>query len=202
MLCSFQEARQLPATEVGDEAQRLGGIEPRLLAPGFVFTARSEEQFYLSNNLPERLRDLFAPINPRRVDEDALESLCDRAVRLLTESYMLEDFIAQAYTALGHVGLTAAALHVRREAGGGVVTGDGRRGALLALKRVWAQDWTFEATLERLDSSGSVGVDARPAYVFAGPGGLEDAALSKEVSGKTGRPARTLGWQGRVVGLT
>ena len=191
----------MPVHAVGAEAQRLGLLEPKLLAPGFVFLAQAEEQFYVSNNLPEQLRQVFKPINPRRVDEDALEIMCERAGRMVIESYLLEDFISQAYTALKNVGLSEGSLHVRREGSGMLEVGDGRRGALLALKRLWARDWAFETVLERLDSSGSVAVDARPSCVFAGSGGLEDVALSREVSGKTGISLRAWGWQGRVVGL-
>ena len=73
VLCSFEEAIHLPAALVGTEASAL--VKTR----GFVFTSLGEEQFYLSNNLPEQLRDLFKPLNPRRLDEDLLEVLCKAA---------------------------------------------------------------------------------------------------------------------------
>lgn len=167
-LCSFPESLSQPADLVGEEAQTLGRLDK--VAPGFVFTTRAEEQFYLTNNLPEQLRQIFAGINPRRLDEDALEDACTRAQKLLLESFMLEDFIGQAYLALKNLRLENTVLHVRRPFSTVLEIGDGRRGALLALKRVWARDWDFERVLERLDLTGSVGIEARPAYLFAGTG--------------------------------
>jgi hypothetical protein len=209
MLCSFPESIHMPKTLVGPEAQNLGRLEPDLIAPGFVWLTHCEEQFYLSNNLPEQLRDIFKAFNPRRLDEDALEVACERAQKLVRESYVLEDFVAQSYTALKNVGIEGS-LHVRREfpqgeslgqIRGDLETGQDRRGALLALKRVWAQDWAFEAVLERLDASGQIGVDARPSLIFAGPGGARDTERSSQVSKTLGRKIQARVWNGRVVGL-
>ena len=205
-LCSFQEAVGQPDAEVGLEAKALGRLEASLVGPGFVFTARAEEQFYLSNNLPEQLRAVFRGINPRRLDEDALDDACARAARLVTTSYLLEDFISQAYLALANAGVAAAdapdaPLHVRREGSGPLEAERGRRGALLALKRLWAADWAFDAVLSRLDATGSVGQDARPALVFAGGRGDPDAALSARASHALGRGVAARSSGGRVVGL-
>jgi phosphoenolpyruvate synthase/pyruvate phosphate dikinase len=167
-LCSFPESLTQPIELVGEEAQTIGRTAS--IGSGFVFTSSSEEQFYLTNNLPEQLRQIFASINPRRLDEDALEDACTRGQKLVMESFMLEDFIGQAYLALKNLGLENTVLHVRRPLSTILELGDGRRGALLALKRVWAGDWSFERTLERLDLTGSVGLEARPAYLFAGTG--------------------------------
>jgi hypothetical protein len=204
MLCSFHESIKMSKTLVGLEAQHLGRLEPNLIAPGFVWFTHGEEQFYLSNNLPEQLREVFKTFNPRRLDEDALEVACERAQKLVRESYLLEDFVAQSYTALKNAGIEGS-LHVRREFVGGfsaaLETGQDRRGALLALKRVWAQDWSFEAVLERLDASGQIGVDARPSLIFAGPGGTVDAERSSQVSKTLGRKVQARVWNGRIVGL-
>jgi hypothetical protein len=200
MLCSFPESTSLAQTLVGLEAQHLGRLEPNLIAPGFVWFTHGEEQFYLSNNLPEQLREIFKAFNPRRLDEDALEVACDRAQKMVRESYVLEDFVALFYTALKNVGVEGT-LHVRREFSGQLETGQDRRGALLALKRVWAQDWAFEAVLERLDTSGQIGVDARPSLLFAGPGGVVDAERSSQVSKLLGRKVQARVWDGQIVGL-
>lgn len=200
MLCSFPESTKLAKPLVGLEAQQLGGLEPNLVAPGFVWLTHGEEQFYLSNNLPEQLRDVFKTFNPRRLDEDALEVACEHAQKMVRESYLLEDFVAQSYTALKNVGIEGS-LHVRREFSSDLETGQDRRGALLALKRVWAQDWAFETVLERLDASGQIGVDARPSLIFAGPGGTMDAERSSQVSKMLGRKVQARVWNGRVVGL-
>jgi hypothetical protein len=215
MLCSFIESTKITQSLVGLEAQHLGRLEPNLVAPGFVWLTHGEEQFYLSNNLPEQLREVFKAFNPRRLDEDALEVACERAQKLVLESYLLEDFVAQSYTALKNVGIEGS-LHVRREfsgqpvsgqpvsgqpVSGQIETGQDRRGALLALKRVWAQDWAFEAVLKRFDTSGNIGVDARPSLIFAGPGGVPDAERSKVISKALGQTIQARVWDGRIVGL-
>ena len=209
MLCSFPESIQISKTLVGLEAQNLGRLEPNLIAPGFVWFSHCEEQFYLSNNLPEQLRTVFKAFNPRRLDEDALEVACERAQKLVRESYMLEDFVAQSYTALKNAGIEGG-LHVRREfarqefssqSRGDLEIGQDRRGALLALKRVWAQDWAFEAVLERLEGSGNIGVDARPSLIFAGPGGGLDTPRSSQISKLLGQSVKARVWNGHVVGL-
>jgi hypothetical protein len=209
MLCSFPESINLSKSQVGLEAQHLGRLEPSVVGAGFVWFTQCEEQFYLSNNLPEQLRDVFKSFNPRRLDEDALEVACKRAQKLVCESYVLEDFVAQSYTALKNVGIEGR-LHVRRESrhhafsdhlAGALEIGQDRRGALLALKRVWAQDWAFEAVLERLDASGSIGVDARPSLIFAGPGGSVDAVRSSQISKSLGQSVQARVWNGHVVGL-
>ena len=150
-------------------------------------------------------RDVFGAFKPRRLDEDALEVACERAQKMVRESYLLEDFVAQSYTALKNAGIEGS-LHVRREFSrhefsSTLETGQDRRGALLALKRVWAQDWAFEAVLERLDASGQIGVDARPSLIFAGPGGTIDTERSSQVSKMLGRKVQARVWDGRVVGL-
>jgi hypothetical protein len=200
MLCSFPESVSLAQTVVGLEAQNLGRLEPSLIAPGFVWFTHGEEQFYLSNNLPEQLRDVFKAFNPRRLDEDALEVACERAQKMVRESYLLEDFVAQSYTALKNLGIETT-LHVRREFSSQLETGQDRRGALLALKRVWAQDWAFDAVLERLDASGQIGVDARPSLLFAGPGGAVDSEHSSQVSKLLRQSVQARVWNGHVVGL-
>lgn len=160
-MCSFEEAVHLPAALVGAEAKAL------VNARGFVFTSLGEEQFYLSNNLPEQLRDLFKPLNPRRLDEDQLEVLSKRAQKMVLEAILLEDFVSMAYTAFKNVGLTGS-FHLRRPLDTHRQPASNRREMLLALKRLWAFDWGFEAVLERLDETGKVGLDARAVYVLSG----------------------------------
>ncbi len=148
---------------VGSEAKTLAPRDPR----GFVFTSQAEEQFYLSNNLPERLRDLFKNINPRRLDEDLLEELCGRAQKLVLDAALLEDFISMSYTAFKNVGFTGS-LVLRRPSGVSqhLETASNRREMLLALKRLWAHDWAFGSVLKRLDSNGGIGLDASAVYVL------------------------------------
>ena len=49
---------------------------------------------------------------------------------------------------------------------------------LHALKRLWAEDWRFGAVLDRLDSAGSVALEAAPVLVMRGEAGQPDAALA------------------------
>ena len=162
MLCSFEEALKMSVQLVGSEAQKLAPSHPL----GFVFTSRAEEQFYLTNNLPEQLRLIFTGINPRRIDEDLLELHCKRAVKLLTDSYLLEDFISQCYTAMKNAKLGGSVV-LRRPESKLLEPASDKRAALIGLKRVWAHDWDFDAVLKRLDSKGKVGIDARATYIFA-----------------------------------
>ena len=161
VLCSFEESLQLPVELVGAEAKTLAQQSPR----GFLYTSLAEEQFYLSNNLPEQLRDLFRPLNPRRLDEDLLETLSGRAHKLVLDAIMLEDFVSMSYTAFKNVALQGA-FHLRRPGEQHKEAASDRRGMLLALKRVWAFDWSFDRVLERLEEAGKIGLDARAVYVL------------------------------------
>jgi hypothetical protein len=160
LLCTFAEALRLPEAAVGQEINHLQNQK------GFVFTARAEEQFYVSNNLPENLRHLFLPVNPRRLDEDLLFELCSRAQKRLLEATLLEDFIGQVYTAFDNSRFTQT-LVLRRPNQKHVEMVKSKRDALLGLKRLWATDWAFEAVLHRLDHTGKIGLEARAAYLLS-----------------------------------
>lgn len=153
----------MPVQLVGIEAKKLAAAN----TVGFVFTARAEEQFYLTNNLPEQLGSIFAGINPRRLDEDLLELQCKRALKLVLDSYLLEDFIAQTYLAIKNSKLEAGQTILRRPDSKKLEAASDKRGALIALKRVFSHDWAFDAVVKRLDSKGKVGIDARAIYIFA-----------------------------------
>jgi hypothetical protein len=163
MLCSFQEAINMPVQLVGTEVIKLAASN----AAGFVFTARAEEQFYLTNNLPEQLGLIFAGINPRRLDEDLLELQSKKALKLLLDSYLLEDFISQSYLAMKNAKLEGGQMILRRPDSKKLEPASDKRSALIALKRVWSHDWAFDALVKRLDSKGKVGIDARATYIFA-----------------------------------
>jgi phosphoenolpyruvate synthase/pyruvate phosphate dikinase len=159
LLCSFTESQKLPISQVGTESKNLMG------RTGFIITARAEEQFYVSNNLPENLRETFKPINPRRLDEDLLEILCSKASKQVLEATMLEDFIGQVYTAFDNSHFSSR-LVLRREAENYIENANSKREVLLAIKRLWARDWQFEAVLKRLDTTGKIGLDARVVYLL------------------------------------
>ena len=204
MLRAFHETPLLDPARAGREARRLGELASRPaappIAPGLVFLADAEETFYLSNNLPEQLRNLFASLSPRRLDEDALEAACERARALLLGSSLLDDAVSQIRLALSNLGV-AGTLHLRRDGQDLAETGDGPRGAAIALKRVWARDWDFDPTLERLDATGTVGIDAHPVLLFAGQPGREDDRASRAASAALGRPVRAHSNELGVCGL-
>ena len=165
-MLTLSEAARRPAAEVGAETGRLAAEGAR----GMFIPAAYEEAYYLGVNLPEQLARLFAPVNPQRIDEDVLEGLCERAQELVRTSALSDDAVQVFYRALKNAGLDSGALELRRpdaperEAAPRVLPPG--TAALHALKRLWAQDWTFEAVLTRLDDTGGIGVDARPTLVL------------------------------------
>ncbi len=153
----------MPVQLIGTEAKKLAASN----TVGFVFTSRAEEQFYLTNNLPEQLGAIFAGINPRRLDEDLLELQSKKAVKLVLDSYLLEDFIAQSYLAMKNAKLEGGQMILRRPESKLLEGANDKRGALIALKRVWSHDWAFDALVKRLDAKGKIGIDARATYILA-----------------------------------
>ena len=186
---AFVAAGALDPTRVGYEAARLAGAAD--LAPGLVLDAEFEETFYRTGNLPEQLRTLFAPINPRRVDEDLLEVLCARAQALLRGTALLDDAVQQFYRGLVGAGVLGGPIHLRRDgerlSETALATPPGTP-VLFALKKLWARDWSFETVLARLDDQGGVALEARPVLLFAGGPGRADPAL-----------AARLGWPRALV---
>ena len=183
----LSEAVSLPEHLVGAEAQRLGQ-HADLVPAAFVIPPSFEEGFYRHNNLPFQLSAVFAPIRPLRIDEDVLEPLCLRARALILGSALLDDQVQQFYRALHNAGLESGKVHLRRPGGldasdqpAQVETAHARAPgteALHALKRLWASDWHFGAVLVRLDTAGSVALEARPVLVLWGEAGQPDARMA------------------------
>lgn len=182
-MLTLAEAARFPETQVGAETHRLAAHPGRVPAAMLV-PAAFEEGFYRTANLPEQLSRLLAPLNPARLDEDLLEVLAGRAQGFVRTSTLLDDAVQIFYRALGNAGLNAGEVHVRRPGGREVetatVTPPGTA-ALHAIKRLWVRDWTFEALLTRLDGTGSIGLEARPTLLLAGPPGVPDARLAAEL---------------------
>lgn len=176
-MLTIAEAAQRPVHEVGAETHRLAAHG----VAGMLIPAAFEEAYYRYANLPEQLARLFRPVNPARIDEDLLEPLTDQAQNLIRTSFLVDDAVQVFYRALGNAGLASGELHTRRpgdqHAQAARVTPPGTA-ALHAVKRLWAQDWTFDAVLARLDLTGSVALEARPTLVLAGPPGLPDPACA------------------------
>ncbi len=173
---TFREAATLTPAQVGQETVLLARFA-HLLPDAFVLESAFEEGFYRRANLPEQLGKLFAPINPRRIDEDILEDLCQRASALVRTSALMDDSVQLLLLAVKNAGLAQGEFHLRRPAQrrseGGQARPPGNE-VLFALKRLWADDWTFDAVLSRLDAAGSIALEARPVLIFAGPPGQPD----------------------------
>ncbi|AWN22376.1 hypothetical protein DKM44_03270 [Deinococcus irradiatisoli] len=180
---TFAEAASLPAARVGLETHLLAACAAEL-PRAFVLEAAFEEGFYRRANLPEQLGKLFVPINPRRIDEDLLEDLCAKATGLVRTSALMDDSVQLLLRAVHNAGLSSGEFHLRRPAErrseGGVARPPGNE-VLFALKRLWASDWTFEAVLARLDTQGSIALEARSVLIFAGPPGQPDPALAERL---------------------
>lgn len=142
----------------------------RLLELGFAWEglalpASFEEGFYRLNNLPHQLRALYVGLDLSDPDEDIVEEAEPAAVSLLAQSYLLDENVDLLYDSLGWSGRSM----VRRPGAGRGREVVGRRGALLAVKHVYQDDWGMDAVMARLALHGRLGLDARPVLVTPGP---------------------------------
>jgi len=177
---TLPEAQTLPESLVGAESRRLSRYA-ELMPAVFIIPSNFEEGFYRQNNLPAQLSSLFAAIRPSRIDEDLLEPLCRRATALILGSALLDDSVQQLYRALKSAELNTGTVHLRRPGRRSSQQAQARApGAevLFALKRLWADDWTFGAVLDRLDTAGSVALEAEAVLVMRGDAGHLDADLA------------------------
>ena len=142
------------------------------LAPLRVVPAEVEETFYRTNNLPAQLNHLFGGLDLSNPDEDDIEELAPEAQGLLKAHFLLDETIDLFYE-----GLSPLPSRVRVRRGGGNpkeepgYTATRGRPALIALKNIWVEDWSFDALMVRLKKSHSVALQARP--VIVGTAGLE-----------------------------
>ena len=153
---SAGETASQPEIEALARLER-GGFDLGLVALPAVI----EDSFYRLNNLPPRLARLYAGLDPLDPDEDILEEAEPAAMRLLGESYLLDDLIDGIYASLSPF---TGEVVVRRAGQTGERVGSGRA-ALLAIKRAFRADWTVDGVLDRLAVEGRLGVEARPLLV-------------------------------------
>jgi hypothetical protein len=156
------------------------------VAPTRIVSPADEERFYRLNNLPQRLSDLFSVVDYRDPDEDDVEDLIPHAQALLKTHYLLDEFIDLFYLSLEDMpGRLLLRRPSRRE---GLEASKGRP-TLLALKTLWAMEWTLESVMARL-KSGSIALQAQPVLIQpassqAAPESLSDRAselLGKKVT--------------------
>ena len=126
-----------------------------------VVPAQVEERFYRLNNLPERLLAVFTGVDPADPDEDDLEELAPEAQLLLERHFLLDELIDAFYDRIADLPFH---LHVRRPCRSGLRAARGRP-ALLAVKRLWADDWSFGALAMRVPREGTFALEARDVLV-------------------------------------
>jgi glycerol-3-phosphate O-acyltransferase len=178
------------AAFAGDEARMpelaaLAALQAQgiAVAPLLVISGAVEELFYRSNNLAPQLLQLFAAVDHLNPDEDELEDVAPEAVRLLMQNYLLEEVIDGFYDA---VALLPRDLRIRRPGSAGAATQRGRA-ALLALKRVWAADWTVDALFDRLSATGRIELAERPVLLHATDAPVTGTAMQRRVAAVLGR---------------
>jgi len=115
------------------------------VAPMAVVPPQVEADFYRWNNLPERITAWLAALHREDPDEDDLEDLLPTVAGWVRDHALLYAVVDTFYGALE--GLPSR-LVVRRPGapGGEAVRG---RPALIAVKRLWAEDWLLAPTLAR-----------------------------------------------------
>lgn len=193
---------ELPAEAVGEDREitALAALASAGLpvASVVVVPASVEERFYRLNNLPDRLNRAFAAVDPTDPDEDDVEEAAPAAEALIAEHYMLDEFIDAFYAATR--GLPAM-LCVRRPEQDGDRVARGRP-ALMALKRTYQRDWSFEAVWSRLQNVGAIALEARPVLVHDAAQRAVPAALAERAAGVLGRQVdvRATG-TGRITGV-
>ncbi|MFO7546062.1 MAG: hypothetical protein R6W77_11290 [Trueperaceae bacterium] len=156
---------QAEPSEIAAEAEM--SAMARLLDAGMacgwlVIPAVFEERYYRLNNLPARLRSLYAGLDPADPDEDIVEEAAEAATRLFREHFLLDEAIDAFYAGLETM---ASRLALRRPGASSQRMAHGDRPALLAWKRVYQHDWTVDAVMERLEHRASLAIDARPVLV-------------------------------------
>jgi hypothetical protein len=144
------------------------------VAATVVVPPEAEERFYRLNNLPRRLLEVFAGVDPADPDEDDLEERAPEATALLARHFLLDELIDAFYDRIADL---PARLRIRRPGGAGLEATRGRP-ALLAVKEVWAADWSFEALVDRLVRDRTFALEARPVLVHAADRPADAAILA------------------------
>jgi hypothetical protein len=177
------EARDpaLQETEV-QYLKRLSDASVRV-APLLVVPASLEEYFYRLNNLPAQLNTIFAKINLKNPDEDDVEDAVPQAQALFKRHYLLDETIDMFYEQLEFL---PERVTVRRAGQEGKTVLKGRP-ALMALKEVWMEDWSFETVLERIERTKGIGLEARPTLIGTESTGKADPNVLNQVKNVLGQ---------------
>ena len=153
------------------------------VAPMAVVPAQVEADFYRWNNLPARIEALFEGLDPEDPDEDDVEDLLPTAAAWVRDHALLDAVVDTFYDALA--GLPPR-LTVRRPGAPGGAASRGRP-SLIAVKRVWAEDWLLAATLARVHGGRGWVPAPRPVLIH-GADLRADPAVAAAAARALGRP--------------
>jgi hypothetical protein len=172
------------------------------VAPLLVVPASLEEYFYRLNNLPAQLSTIFSKVKPKNPDEDDVEDAVPYAQALLKRHYLLDEVIDMFYEQLAFL---PERVMVRRAGRKGKTVTKGRP-TLMALKDTWTDDWSFEAVLDRLERTQTIGLEARPTLIGAESTVKANSQLVSQAKDILGKDIElevneTLGGITRIVGL-
>lgn len=152
---------------------------------GLALPGSYEESFYRLNSLPHQLLPLYTGLDPSDPDEDIVEEAEEAAVALVAEHYLLDESVDLLYDSLTWTGPTT----VRRAGAEGGREVTGRRAVLLAVKRIYQDDWKVDAVMERLAATATLGFEARPVLITPAPERLDEEA-SRSASSALGQAVR------------
>ena len=167
------------------------------LAPIVVVPAALEEHFYRLNNLPAQLAVIFKDVDLGDPDEDDVEDAVPAAQALLKKHYLLDEVIDVFY---GAIRTLPSKLELRRADAKESYSATRGRPALMKLKQLWTDDWTFEAVLARLESQQTFGLEARPVVIHSAGDEPATEKRNREASDLLGRDV-TL-WEYPEFGVT
>jgi len=193
--------RQLPPEVLGtdEEVSALASLAAAGLPLGSVVVVPPavEERFYRLNNLPALLKDVFADVDPEDPDEDDVEDATPAAEALVRQHYMLDEFIDDFYQATARL---PGMVRVRRPREDGEVAARGRP-ALLALKRTYQRDWSYESVWARLGRQRAIALEARPVLLHDADEAAASAELTRGAGDVLGYPvALRITKEGAIVG--
>lgn len=158
------------------------------LAPMVWVPPAAEEGFYRWNHLPARLVALFDGVASHDPDEDDVEDRAAEARALLTRHVMLDVWVDDLYEATRSL---PTRVRVRRPGAPGRIAARGRP-TLLALRAIWAEDWSDEAVLARLRATGSVALSEAPVLVHDANEHAPSAATAARIAEAHGDPLDAL----------
>lgn len=147
-----------------------------------IVPAAAEERFYRLNNLAQQLLDLFAGVDPSDPDEDDIEERAPAAQKLIRSHYLLDEFIDLFYDRLR---VLPSQVEVRQpvfaadQPGKRVTRG---RPALLTVKTLWADAWSFDSLMERLEKDATLTPQVQPIVITGAGRQAADSSLNARAS--------------------